>query len=534
MATKQLSPADVLKFFDTDGTPLVGGKVYTYQNGTGQTVPLATYQDRDGLVANANPIILDAKGEATVYLTIGSVYDFVIKRADNTAVRTRIAVSGETADILLRSDLGSTSSGKGLALVGLPAGFGMSQSSTGAHWAQNGAGIHRLNDRLLVGDATVNDGAFPNVTKDWFSTFQGTLGISTGSLASSVMAALSGIDANSAIPILGGGQTKYFSSAGTTVLGVMGVAVNNNVSYATQAWGGYFEGHAVSATAGPTYGIEINSRAAIAQQAANPFQQGSTHTMQLANGCGVGGGSITASISATTLTVTAVSLLSGYTLQVGTRIYGAGVTAGTTITALGTGTGGTGTYTVNNSQTVTSRTLVATNQYQASAVAYIANNPAPYQSGIVFGATSLDGCDGVNGVAEAMSFAKGHYLRWYAGASTATSLIYSSATTAVGSVNFELSDGKIKVSEASTGKLAMAFNVSSTAANYLDFYPAAAGSYVRAVAGGTDTNIDFSIEPKGAGLLRYGTFTSNADAPITGYVTIKDSGGTTRKLATIA
>jgi hypothetical protein len=44
-------------------------------------------------------------------------------------------------------------------------------------------------------------------------------------------------------------------------------------------------------------------------------------------------------------------------LRVGQTITGAGVAAGTVITALGTGTGGTGTYAVNNSQTVASGTL---------------------------------------------------------------------------------------------------------------------------------------------------------------------------------
>jgi hypothetical protein len=61
--------------------------------------------------------------------------------------------------------------------------------------------------------------------------------------------------------------------------------------------------------------------------------------------------SVTGSISGTTLTVTAVT--SG-TLSVGQSISGSGMTAGTRITALGTGTGGTGTYTVNNSQTFAS------------------------------------------------------------------------------------------------------------------------------------------------------------------------------------
>jgi len=70
------------------------------------------------------------------------------------------------------------------------------------------------------------------------------------------------------------------------------------------------------------------------------------------------GAVVTGAISGTTLTVSAVT--SG-TLVVGQTIQGSTVTAQTIITALGTGTGGAGTYTVNNSQTVTSRTLYGLN-----------------------------------------------------------------------------------------------------------------------------------------------------------------------------
>lgn len=65
---------------------------------------------------------------------------------------------------------------------------------------------------------------------------------------------------------------------------------------------------------------------------------------------------VTGSIAGTTLTVTAVS--SG-ALRVGLALSGTGVTAGTTITALGTGTGGAGTYTVSASQTVSSTSITA-------------------------------------------------------------------------------------------------------------------------------------------------------------------------------
>lgn len=73
-----------------------------------------------------------------------------------------------------------------------------------------------------------------------------------------------------------------------------------------------------------------------------------------AAGATIAAASVTASIAAAVMTVTAVG--SG-TLVVGQEVTGTGVTAGTYIIALGTGTGGTGTYTVSNSQTVSSTTI---------------------------------------------------------------------------------------------------------------------------------------------------------------------------------
>lgn len=68
------------------------------------------------------------------------------------------------------------------------------------------------------------------------------------------------------------------------------------------------------------------------------------------------GAVVTGSITASVLTVTAVT--SG-TLRVGQIISGTGITAGTYISALGTGTGGEGTYTVVGDTTATSTTVTA-------------------------------------------------------------------------------------------------------------------------------------------------------------------------------
>jgi len=65
----------------------------------------------------------------------------------------------------------------------------------------------------------------------------------------------------------------------------------------------------------------------------------------------------TGSTSGTTLTVTSMS--SG-TIAIGQSLYGIGITAETVITALGSGSGGVGTYTINLSQTVTSSVLNST------------------------------------------------------------------------------------------------------------------------------------------------------------------------------
>jgi hypothetical protein len=61
-----LTPSPKVQFFTANGDPLVGGKLYTYAAGT--TSPLATYTDATGNTTNANPVILDSRGEADVWL----------------------------------------------------------------------------------------------------------------------------------------------------------------------------------------------------------------------------------------------------------------------------------------------------------------------------------------------------------------------------------------------------------------------------------------------------------------------------------
>ncbi|WP_258167477.1 hypothetical protein [Burkholderia multivorans] len=54
----------------------------------------------------------------------------------------------------------------------------LNQPPTGQFWAQNGANINRLNDRVLMGGATASDASYPPASNDWFSQFQDSIGYS--------------------------------------------------------------------------------------------------------------------------------------------------------------------------------------------------------------------------------------------------------------------------------------------------------------------------------------------------------------------
>ena len=85
-----------------------------------------------------------------------------------------------------------------------------------------------------------------------------------------------------------------------------------------------------------------------------------------------------------------------------------------------------------------------------------------------------------------------------------------------------------------SGGSQFAVGYTASAVNITKVSGGSTGNPVTYGTDGSDTNIDIALTPKGTGNVRFGALTANADAPITGYITIKDSGGTTRKLAVIA
>jgi microcystin-dependent protein len=84
-----LSPVgNAFQFFNNEGLPLNGGKLFTYQ--AGSTTPFPTYTDVNGLIANTNPIILgtDGRPPSTIWLTDGFFYKFILTDSNDVTIQT--------------------------------------------------------------------------------------------------------------------------------------------------------------------------------------------------------------------------------------------------------------------------------------------------------------------------------------------------------------------------------------------------------------------------------------------------------------
>tara|TARA_R110000822_G_scaffold120999_5_gene254703 strand:- start:6890 stop:7828 length:939 start_codon:yes stop_codon:yes gene_type:complete len=121
-----LSPAAKMAFTTAAGTPLVGGKLYTYIAGT--TTPQTTYIDSSATTANTNPVVLDSRGEANLWLG-GALYKFILKDADDALIWSVDNISAPTSavspvlsgNVVIDSNTSSpalkiTQTGSGLAL----------------------------------------------------------------------------------------------------------------------------------------------------------------------------------------------------------------------------------------------------------------------------------------------------------------------------------------------------------------------------------------------------------------------------------
>lgn len=109
--TASTAALPVQKFFDNNGHPATGYKLYTYLAGT--TTPATTWQDSSKAAANTNPIVLDSRGECLLWLDSVTKYKLVLKTVTGTTITTYDNVSGDFVASNLAADL-AASSGSGL------------------------------------------------------------------------------------------------------------------------------------------------------------------------------------------------------------------------------------------------------------------------------------------------------------------------------------------------------------------------------------------------------------------------------------
>ena len=335
-----------------------------------------------------------------------------------------------------------------------------SNALSAGFFTQNGAVIQRMTDRLMVGGATLNDCAFPNVYQDWLTTFQIAAGLGDGAVSSAQSAVLNANQAaTGGSAFLAGAQSLNSASAATSTIASGHYAVNNNATLATSAWALYAEAHKTNATTASIYACELDTRTLAASTGPTPFQQGSVVGIQIASGCG----------------------------------------------------------------------LSAVGQFDASCAIQIEDNPMKFKAGINFGSNSIVGTDGITGTGNAISMAKGHRIIWYNSAGAEVGGIHSGATTSALATKIYFADSGLIISSPAGGQAISYFTPVASSVNWLQFTAAATGDPPLIAAAGTDTNVDLRLSTQGTGVLRYGTYTAGVVAQA-GYVTIKDSGGTLRRL----
>ena len=150
MAT--ILPEGKQSFTDEAGVPLAGGKLYTYAAGT--STPKATYADYAAVTANANPVILDARGEATIFWD--GDYKIVLKDSADSLIWTVDHISSTGDSVPLESLASSASPSVGAGMVGYRL------DATGS---VHRTVYERLNDRMsaadfgAVGDFSTDDTA---------------------------------------------------------------------------------------------------------------------------------------------------------------------------------------------------------------------------------------------------------------------------------------------------------------------------------------------------------------------------------------
>ena len=94
--TLAFPPAFCQQFFDRNGKPLSGGRLYTFEAGTRTSI--VTYKTIGATTSanrNTNPIVLDSAGYANLVLEVGKSYRLVLTDRFGVVINVTASSSGE-------------------------------------------------------------------------------------------------------------------------------------------------------------------------------------------------------------------------------------------------------------------------------------------------------------------------------------------------------------------------------------------------------------------------------------------------------
>jgi len=511
-----LMPQGKQQYFDANGDPLSGGKLNTYAAGT--TTPQATYSDQAGTIPNTNPIVLNARGEATIYWS-SLPYKVTLTDSADVTIYTQDQLHA-SADL---ADLASTASGKGDVLVGVKSTAAGSIART----------QHDKNDEAVTladftgADKTGVTASDAAITSLFASTNSGEfhLGKGTWKLAADylVPAVDSAVSIDPAASFTAGFELDFRNHQPFQLPPVF-------ANYAFRRdYGADFDAYAncflVSAHA-------KNSSVSTTKAAVAMYGLGEA----AASGARVWGGNLTGVVTADGGTAIGVEIDAGIRGSATTgNAYGA--------------------------------VIAAAGNAQCVAAVQIQNNDAPSQwinglnliwdafpgsgcltgSVLRFGATGGGTCQyfirsvgpmkaSINEI-ELPSLTVGPTP-----SAVANKLLIRAGNTGVGvglqatgtdaNVTAELQSKGTGIVRLLAGSDEVLRASSGPGVDAMEFF--AGTGVARMGARGASADVDIRLLPKGAGLVSFGAFTASGDVAVNGYITIKDAAGNTRKLAIIA